>query len=102
MSDEAGANGRPATVKELAQLQIDMLGKLFEQSAEVRQELADFRVDTVTRLTALETAAKVSSGYAQEQATGVQAERNLRWMKIGIALSFAVGIASAALRIFGV
>ena len=66
------------------------------------ESLEDFRVDTVTRLTRLETQASASEKFAASQQTTILSARSFRWVKVGIASSFIVGAAGLLLRIFGV
>ncbi len=60
-------------------------------------DLGTFKVDVVQRLTRLETA----QGANAEQDRSEASEKSFRWMKIGIACSFALGLATLIIRING-
>lgn len=63
----------------------------------VLADLGNFKVDVVTRLTRLETAA----GQAVQQDQSQASARSFRWMKIGIGVTFVIGMVGLGLRLVG-
>jgi len=89
MTDPGNSAGRFLRIEDKIDRLVDSLG--------------EFREDTGTRLTRLETQAEENARAALKAASATAATvaaRSFFWMKLGIVASFAVGVVALALRVF--
>jgi len=87
---------RPATIKELNQLQVDLLERIFEGQAELTQAVNDFNTGLTQRIQALETA---RDEQIHEEVIGLGMRGQLV-MVCGILASSALSVLSLAIALW--
>lgn len=100
--DQANGAERPATVKELNQLQLDILEKLYESSARMEQKLNDFTESVSPRLAVLEALATRDRSDREESRTNNLGTKQVFWLAAGVTVAFFSSVGSLAISLIHV
>lgn len=74
---------RPITIKEMNEIQLQMMREMFTTTQAISRDLGDFRVEVSERLAVLEATHKVNQEVSQQTIS----KRSLYWMVTGIILA---------------
>lgn len=81
---------KPATLKELNALQLDLLEKIYDSQGHIEQKLNDFIANVSPRIAVLEA---LNSREGEEQTAGLS-RRSIAWIATGVGVSLVSSVFS--------